>query len=269
MEGLGERRQDNGRDSPNPPAESTIAQLAFRQHGVVAHWQLSDLQIKASTVRARVAAGRWRRVHVGVYVTGHARLSLHGCWMAAVLACGRDSSLSHRSGAHLRGLRASSRSAVDVMSPGRGGRGRPGIDVHRGGTLAPYDVELVEGIPCTSVARTLLDLAEVVDRRAVERACERAQILRVLDMRALDDVLARADGRHGAPLLAAVLSELALGSTLTRTSSRSASWRCVAATACRGRRATPGSRSVPPAGRRTFSGAPRDWTSSSTAGTST
>ncbi len=88
--------------------------------------------------------------------------------------------------------------------------------MHRGAGLLPQDVEIVDGIPCTTVARTLLDVAEYGNEREVERLIDQAEVLRVLDMRAIVDVLARADGRRGAATLRAVLSEIRPGTTLTR-----------------------------------------------------
>ncbi len=101
--------------------------------------------------------------------------------MAAVLACGTDCALSHRSCADKRGLRRTARSGIDVISPRRAGRGHAGIDAHTSATLLPRDVETVDGIRCTSVARTLLDLGAVLPHRAVERAVDQAEVLRVLD----------------------------------------------------------------------------------------
>ena len=187
------------------------------QHGVIALWQLVELGLGASAVRDRVASGRLHRVHRGVFAVGHAPLTTNGRFMAAVLACGCESALSYRSCAHLRSLRQCARGLIDVTSPRRrAGRRLAGIDAHTSTTLLPRDIEIVDGIPCTTVARTLLDLAEVLDRRGLERACEQAEILRVFDLRAVDDVLARAYGRRGAKKLAAVLDELRPGSTLTR-----------------------------------------------------
>ena len=143
-------------------------------------------------------------------------MTRHGHYMAAVLACGTDAVLSHRSAASLWGLRTSARTAIDVATRTRAGRDRAGIDVHSGSTLAACDLTTVDAIPCTSLARTLLDLAEVVSVRSVERAVERAEILRLLDMGPIDEVLARAGGRRGAAVLRAVLSEIRLGTTLTR-----------------------------------------------------
>jgi predicted transcriptional regulator of viral defense system len=194
-----------------------IAELARRQHSVVALMQLRELGLSARAVRGRVAAGRLHRVHTGVYAVGHPRLTREGHYMAAVLACHEAAALSYRSCAAHRGLRPDNRSVIDVtVAARRAGRERRGINAHTSRTLLRRDVEIVDGIPCTTVARTLLDLAEVLDRRGLERVCERAEILRAFDLRQVEDVLARAHGRRGAKKLAAVLDEIRPGSTLTR-----------------------------------------------------
>jgi hypothetical protein len=77
-------------------------------------------------------------------------------------------------------------------------------------------VTLIDNIPCTTLARTLLDVADDATRREVERACDQADTQRLLDMHAIDEVLARADGRRGAILLRSVLAEHRAGTTLTR-----------------------------------------------------
>ncbi|HVS28503.1 MAG TPA: DUF559 domain-containing protein [Solirubrobacteraceae bacterium] len=87
-------------------------------------------------------------------------------------------------------------------------RRRAGISAHASGTLRPQDVTTVRSIPCTTVARTLLDLADVIRPGALERALERAEMLRVLDTRAVEEQLANADGRRGAPTLARLISEI-------------------------------------------------------------
>jgi hypothetical protein len=155
-------------------------------------------------------------VHHDVIAVGHPRLTLTGRFMAAVLACGPGAALSHRSAARNRELRADNRALIDVTSPKRAGRRIEGITVHSGATLLPRDVEIVDGIRTTSLARTLLDLAEAITPRQLERAVEQAVILQQLDMRAVDDVLARANGRRGAATLRAVLGEIRPGTTATR-----------------------------------------------------
>jgi Protein of unknown function (DUF559) len=136
--------------------------------------------------------------------------------MAAVLACGWDAVLSHRSAAALWSIRSTSRANIEVTVARPTRLARPGIDVHRSQTLNPRDTSRNRGIPCTTVARTLLDLAEFVDRRSLERACEHAEILRLLDFGALTDVLSRAAGRRGAPILRSVLARHEDSPPLTR-----------------------------------------------------
>jgi very-short-patch-repair endonuclease len=182
--------------------------LAERQHGVVSLSQLNALGLGKAAVAKRAANGRLHRVHRGVYAVGHARLTLPGRWMAAVLACGQKAVLSHRSAAGLWGLRPDNRANTDVSLPSRSARPRPGIDVHRSVTLTPADRTVKDGIPCTTLARTLLDLAEVDSPRGVERAIEQAEVLRLFDLRAVEEVIARANGRRGAAVLTAVLARL-------------------------------------------------------------
>jgi predicted transcriptional regulator of viral defense system len=197
-----------------PPRDVEIARLAERQHGVVSLPQLQFLGLSARAVRDRVAAGRLTRIHRGVYAVGHGRLTKRGHWMAAVLAYGPTARLSHRSAAGLEGIRPDNRAKTDVTLPSRSARPRPGIDVHTSTTLVPADVTAIDGIPCTSLPRTLLDLAEVVDERAIAKAVDQAEVLRKFDLRAVNEVLSRAAGRRGAAVLKRVLAEYE-GPTLT------------------------------------------------------
>ena len=192
-----------------------IRDLAERQHGVVSLAQLHFLGLSARAVRDRVAAGRLTRIHRGVYAVGHGRLTLRGHWMAAVLAYGPKALLSHRSAAALHGIRPDNRAKTDITVARRSARPRPGIDVHASTTLTAADCTTIGGIPCTSLARTLLDLADVATTRAIERAVNQAEVLRVFDLRAVEEVLSRADGRRGASVLKCVLARYD-GPTMTR-----------------------------------------------------
>jgi predicted transcriptional regulator of viral defense system/very-short-patch-repair endonuclease len=192
-----------------------IAKLAERQHGVVALAQLRALPLSASGVRSRVARGNLHRIHRGVYAVGWPGLTGRGRQMAAVLAYVPGTVLSHRSGAGLWALRPDNRASVEISVPRLGIHSRPGIDVHAR-TLDPEDVTIVDGIPVTTVARTLVDLGDVTSRRNVERAVEQAEILRLFDRRQIDDALHRAGQRRGASVLTSVLEELS-GPTLTET----------------------------------------------------
>jgi predicted transcriptional regulator of viral defense system len=186
--------------------ERAIHELAARQHGVVSLSQLRSLGLGPSGVRRRAATGKLRRLHRGVYAIGLGRASVQATYMAAVLACGPNAALSHRSAAAHLGLRPCNRSKVDVTVPGRTGKERKGIDVHRAAGLEERDVTEVDGIPCTSVARTLLDLAEAIDRTALERAIEQAEKLGMFDLTAVVDVTSRAGNRRGATALREALS---------------------------------------------------------------
>jgi very-short-patch-repair endonuclease/predicted transcriptional regulator of viral defense system len=198
-----------------PHLETRIVELAERQHGVITLPQLQFVGLSKSAVSRRAVVRRLHRVHRGVYAIGRPQLTMHGRWMAAVLACGAGALLSRRSAAGLSGLRRDERHATDVCVPCEGVRSRRGIDLHRSTTLTDDDITTIDGIPCTTVARTLVDLGDVVDRRAVERAVDQADVLQLFDLRAVDDVLDRAGPKRGAGILRAVLADRA-GPTITR-----------------------------------------------------
>jgi hypothetical protein len=182
-----------------------IATLAGRQHGVVARQQLEALGFTVTAIKHRVACGRLHPLHRGVYAVGHASLAPRGWQLAAVLACGAGAMLSHRSAAALWGLLPTARRLVDVSS-GRSRRGARGIALHRVRRLDPADRAEHDGIPVTSVARTLLDLAEVVPPRLLERAFEEAERLSLLDRTAIVATCDRGVGRRGVTALRALVT---------------------------------------------------------------
>jgi hypothetical protein len=126
--------------------------------------------------------------------------------MAAVLACGPWAALSHRSAAHLYGLRPTARAGIDVVVPRAVVRRYDGVDVHRSMTLTDRDVTTVDSIPVTTLARMILDLAAVVDQRAVERVIGEAVDRGVFDLWAIDDQLERNPKHPGTAGLRAALS---------------------------------------------------------------
>lgn len=124
--------------------------------------------------------------------------------MAAVLACGPGAVLSHASAAAHWNIRGSAASYVDVTVPTRAGRvKRKGLRVHRSGRLGSNEVTVHEGIPVTTLARTLLDLADILPLQDLRRAIHEADYLRLLDMTALLAVVNSNPGRRGAKLLRA------------------------------------------------------------------
>ena len=176
--------------------DRALAALAARQHGVVARRQLEAAGVTLSMLKTGVARGRLIRLHRGVYAVGHDRLRREGRWMAAVLAVGPDALLSHRDAAALHGLRPPGDHARwEVATSGRAGSTRE-IRVFRA-TLAAADRTEVDGIPATSVARTLVDLAGTVPARHLRKALDEAERRRLFDLVAIEDALARTQRRNG------------------------------------------------------------------------
>jgi very-short-patch-repair endonuclease len=193
--------------------DALVADLATRQHGVVARGQLEALGLGRGAIEHRLARGLLHPIHRGVYAVGHRRLTSEGAWMAGVLAAGPGAVLSHRSAAALWGIRNTDRAAVEVIVP-RGCR-RPGIQPHRA-TLRPDEIDRERGIPVTNPARTLLDLAEVLTPQQLERAINEAEIRRLASPLPLAAMVARHPTRRGTNALSRILEQRNLGETVTR-----------------------------------------------------
>jgi very-short-patch-repair endonuclease len=132
------------------------------------------------------AVGRLHLVFRGVYALGHPRLSSKGRLMAAVLACGTGTFISHRSAATLLRLLDEGPVVIDVISPGDRGRHIDGIRFHRVRPPRLEETGTVDGIPCTSPARTLVDLAGVVGEWTLRSSFERAARGEMLDIPAIE-----------------------------------------------------------------------------------
>jgi hypothetical protein len=153
-------------------------------------------------IRRLVEAGRLHRVDYGVYAVGHTDLSLHGECLAAVLAVGPGALLSHHSAGWLWGLWTGSPKPIHVTSTvSRHHPPRKGLIRHRARNLAEDDRALIDEIPVTSVARTLLDLAWKLRSDQLRRVLARAEDLKLLDLVEIDDVIERNRGHHGAKRL--------------------------------------------------------------------
>lgn len=185
-----------------------IAAIALRQHGLVTLPQLEGLGMDRKTVQGWAARGRLHRVHQGVYAVGHAVSTSEKRYLAAVLASGPGAVLSHRSAAALWGLREDRRNSIDVTAPNRRGRIPAGIDAHRDGSVTAVDRTEMDGIPCTTVARTLLDLAAVAPVWELRKAIAEAEVLRLLDQTAVHSLIKRSRGRRGIARLRMLLDEI-------------------------------------------------------------
>jgi hypothetical protein len=197
--------------------DAEIAAMAARQHGVVARAQLEALGLGRGAIAHRVAAGRLHRVHRGVYAVGHPILTANGRRMAAVLACGPGAALSHASAAALWDIRPTQATKIDVSVRGAGGRGkRPRVRVHRAVTLRDDEVTVHQAIRVTTPARTLLDLASSLPRRALERALDHAEINELFDLTALQAAVDRHRGERGSAALGTALEQHIAGTTATK-----------------------------------------------------
>lgn len=195
--------------------DALVADLADRQHGVVAAWQMRAFGLSASAISRRVSGGRLHRIHQGVYAVGHRPTAVQSAWMAAVIACGNagrqarsdlagegveriegraetipvldfwGAALSHRSAAELWGLLPRRGGPVDVSIQGNGGRvRRRGIRLHRSRLLLPAGVTSRNGIPVTNPAKTIVDLRRasagrrrLIAPRELRRAIRQANFL--------------------------------------------------------------------------------------------
>jgi hypothetical protein len=162
--------------------------------------QLREVGVGRGAVHKALGAGRLHRVHHGVYALGHTLLRPEGHRLAAVLACGPGAVLSHRSAAAHWELLATSQQRIDVTAP-RSREGIPGIRLHTSRSLDARDTTRHEGIPITTVHRTLLDLAATTRADQLENALAQAMHLQLYDQRALDDVIARSNGHRGTNVL--------------------------------------------------------------------
>src|SRR5438067_2165535 len=146
-----------------------LRKLAERQHGVIAVRQtgLSD-----DGARHLVDSGSWEYVCRGVLRLVGTRRTHKQMVMAAVLAAGPGAVASHRTAAWLMGVPGFTARGIEVCRPwGKSHRGPIGF-IHRSRALLRHHVTVIDGIPCTRVARTLFDLAAILKPGRVERALD-------------------------------------------------------------------------------------------------
>jgi very-short-patch-repair endonuclease len=179
-------------DSP----DRRVVALAAAQHGVATTALLREAGLSRHAVAHRVARGWLRRLHHGVYLVG----ALEGPWsraMAAVLAYGDGALLSHQPAAVLWGSHPPPAGAMHVTVVARDARGRDGIRAHTVARLHPADTTHRLGIPVTSAARTLVDLATQATQRDLSRAVDEARVLRLVTDHSLNEQLRRYPAHRG------------------------------------------------------------------------
>jgi hypothetical protein len=180
---------------PRRRSHHRLAAVAGGQHGVVSLGQLRKLDYAEGTIKEMLKTGRLQPLARGSYGVGHKAIQQHGRCLSAVISCEEGALLSHRSAAWLWGL--TKRFAVPIeVTAASPRRNRDEIRVHSAETLIEADHASFEGIPVTVVPRTLLDFASV-DPFFLDHALEGAYRLELLDLVAIDALIARSRGLRG------------------------------------------------------------------------
>jgi very-short-patch-repair endonuclease len=191
----------------NRPLGEEIARIAARQHGVITRRQLLAIGLGRGGVDARLERGLLHALHAGVYLVGHTAELPRAREMAAVLACGAGTAISHRSAAPFWNLAHEFDCAdVEVTVTGARAPQRARIRAYRTAALTADEVRIVDGIPVTSPARTIVDVSRFLTTAALEHvvadAIRRGVVLQIQLTRALE----RHRGRRGVATLRSVMS---------------------------------------------------------------
>lgn len=195
------------------PIDAEVAALAATQHGVVSLPQLTTIGLNPRAVSRRVATGRLYRIHRGVFAVGHPRTTRRGGWMAAVLAGGPGAALSHQAAGAHHDLRPWTGRPTITVPSWRASTAM--IEIHTA-RLPADEITTIEGIPVTTMARTIFDLASVLDRHGLARVIREAEIRQRSDSLSLPDLLERHPRRRGNAMLKEVLAELRFGAGVTK-----------------------------------------------------
>jgi len=191
-----------------------LTRFAERQHGVVALRQLRALGFSDRAIERAQETGRLHRVFRGVYAVGQRSPSEQGRLHAAVLACIEGAVISHRSAGALLGLLDQGPVVIDVIAPPARGRKIDGIRFHRVRSPRRDERGTVDGIPCTSPARTLVDLAGTVGDWRLRSCFERAAQRKSLDIPAIEASMD--PGRRGMTALRTLVDDWRRAAPLTR-----------------------------------------------------
>jgi very-short-patch-repair endonuclease len=188
---------------PEPPAV-VAARVAAGQHGVATLQQLLDAGLSAAQIRRRRGHGWLVRLHKGVYRVGLVAAPSESL-MAAVLACGEGAVISHATAAVEWRLSRTRPGPVHVTIPHGHRSHGPALQIHRCSRLTPADRTLRDGIPMTTPARTLLDLAAVAPSHDLEHALAAAERLRLVARHEISALIDRMPHARGGRALRSLL----------------------------------------------------------------
>jgi very-short-patch-repair endonuclease len=176
-----------------------IEKIAKQQHGLIAWRQLERQRITRHQIRRRVRTGQWVRELPGVWRMSWAEPSwIQRVWCASLWA-GTDACISHRTAAQLWDFDGVKLDKVEMTGATRQRHGRDWLVFHRTAPIPKQMRRIRKGVPLTSPARTLVDLAAVCDDDVVERAMEHAFRSRISSVNEVHHVLRRipTEGKAG------------------------------------------------------------------------
>jgi very-short-patch-repair endonuclease len=165
-----------------------VGAIASRQQGLVTREQLRDLGFSDNAVSKALDRGWLHPVFHGVHSVGHRHLTSSARLLAATLACGSGSVVSHGTAAWLYGLRSWEPEEIDVIAPVEAGRKIAGIRRRFVPLPEGREVWRRSGVPVTSPTRTIVDCAGS-DPKGIAAMVEQAAVLSLLDVLAIDRVL--------------------------------------------------------------------------------
>jgi very-short-patch-repair endonuclease len=183
--------------------ERVLAKLAAASHGVVTRLELVDAGVTADEIADRLRSGALHREHSGVYRVGHRAPSIVARYLAAVRACGDGALLCGPAAAFLWGLLKGRPPSPEVLAPTE--RRVKGVKTRRSRTMHAAETGRLRGIPITTVPRTLVDLASVLDIDDLARACHEAGVRYHTTPAQVDAVLARRPNSKGARKLRLIM----------------------------------------------------------------
>lgn len=183
--------------------ERVLERIATSNHGIVARQEALRAGVTAKQLRHRLDRGSLMAVHPGVYRLGHRAPNLLARYLGAVLACGEGAVLGGRAAAYLYGLIRGPAPPPEVYTPTE--RRIDGVVTQRSRRMDRRDVSAWRGVPVTTVARTIVDLARDLDEDEVARACHEAGVRYRTTPRQVEAVLDRRPTSPGAGTLRRVL----------------------------------------------------------------
>jgi very-short-patch-repair endonuclease len=180
-----------------------MARVAGAAFGVVTRVELLDAGVTRDEIAYRLEIGALIPEYPGVYRVGHRAPSIEATYIAAVRACGDRALLSGRAAGFVFALLKGTAPPPEVLTPTE--RRVKGVKTRRARSIDPRDATKWRGIPITTIARTLVDLAAVLDSGDLARACHEAGVRHHITPAQVGAVLARRRNSPGARKLRRIL----------------------------------------------------------------